>query len=70
MTPANSNIALVDQMAAELVRRGTWRDERDAIRTLSRVGFASGDIMLQVDAAMARAAEVAAIESKVREAVK
>jgi hypothetical protein len=50
----------IETMAQELARRNAHGDERTAIRTLSGTGVGQGDIVLFIDKARARAAEIVA----------
>ncbi len=57
MTPAHliplpfetPRVRLVEKMTAELVKAGTFHDERAAMRTLRDAGFAMGDVVMCID---------------------
>jgi hypothetical protein len=54
------------KMAADLVRYGAHGDERAAMRMLSHLGYAVGDIVDLVDDARALAAQEAAAAARVK----
>ncbi|WP_316184670.1 hypothetical protein [Bradyrhizobium sp. SZCCHNRI1003] len=51
--------AKIETMAKDLIRYRAFNDERAAIRTLSGLGHAQGDIVRLVDRALALAKELA-----------
>ncbi|WP_316214340.1 hypothetical protein [Bradyrhizobium sp. SZCCHNR2032] len=51
--------AKIETMAKDLIRYRAFNDERAAIRTLSGLGHAQGEIIRLVDRALARAKELA-----------
>lgn len=58
--PTKNRAALLARMAGDLVRYNTHGEERAAIRTLSGLGHAQGDIVMLVDDACRLAQEMLA----------